>query len=136
DAGGLALLSVHLTPRPQSFVERMLEPYAAALFFSSANMGRDPAAMFNGQCILARRQAYEFIGGHAAVGRFLAADVKLAMLAKRHRMGFAVARAGNLGHVRNYAGWTGLWRGIERHVLRLVQVNPRTGLTILLMALI
>lgn len=135
EAGGLALLSVHLTPRPQTFVEHLTEPYAAALFFSSASTGRDPAAMFRGQCILARRQAYEFIGGHAAVGRFLAEDMKLALLAKRHRMSFAVARAANLGHVRNYAGWEGLWRGIERHVFRLVQVNPWTGLTILLTAL-
>jgi len=135
DAGGLAFLSVHLTPRPQTFAERMLEPYAAALFFSGASPRGDPAAMFKGQCILVRREAYEFVGGHAAVARFLAEDVKLALMAKRHRMDFAVARTANLGHVRNYAGWTGLWCGIERHAFRFVQVNPGTGLTILLTAL-
>jgi glycosyltransferase involved in cell wall biosynthesis len=135
DAGGLAFLSVHLTPQSRTFAERMLEPYAAALFFSGASPRGDPAAMFNGQCILARRQAYEFIGGHAAVGKFLAEDVKLALLARRHRMGFAVVRAADLGQVRNYAGWKGIWHGMGRHAFRFVQVNPWTGLTILLTAL-
>jgi chlorobactene glucosyltransferase len=67
EASGLALLSVHLTPRPRSIADHMIGPYAAALFFSGASPQRDPAAMFNGQCILARRDAYEFLGGHTAV---------------------------------------------------------------------
>jgi hypothetical protein len=129
------LLSVHLTPRPESLAGQMLEPYAAALFFSGASLRRDPASMFNGQCILVRREAYEFIGGHAAVWRYLAEDVKLALLAQRHRMGFAVARAGDLGRVRSYAGWKGAWKGIERNAFRFVQVHPGTSLTILLTAL-
>src|SRR5579859_2263938 len=36
DDSGLALLSVHLDPRPESVAEHLLEPYAAALFFSGA----------------------------------------------------------------------------------------------------
>ena len=132
---GLALLSVHLTPRPESLAEHLLDPYSAALFFSGASLRQDPAAMFNGQCILVRREAYEFIGGHAAVWRYLAEDVKLALLAQRHRMGFGVARAGSLGKVRSYAGWAGAWKGIERNAFRFVQVNPWTSLTILLTAL-
>jgi chlorobactene glucosyltransferase len=132
---GLALLSVHLTPRPESLAEQMLEPYAAALFFSGASLRQDPAALFNGQCMLVRREAYEFIGGHAAVWRYLAEDVKLALLAQRHRMGFAVARAGDLGRVRSYAGWKTAWKGIERSAFRFVQVHPWTSLTILLTAL-
>jgi chlorobactene glucosyltransferase len=135
DDAGLALLSVHLTPRPETLAEHLLEPYAAALFFSGASLQQDPAAIFNGQCILARRVAYEFIGGHAAVWKYLAEDVKLALLAQRHRMGFAVARAADLGHVRSYAGWKGAWSGIERNAFRFVQVNPWTSLTILLTAL-
>ena len=135
DEAGLAFLSVHLTPRPESLAEHLLEPYAAALFFSGASLRQDPAAMFNGQCILARRVAYEFVGGHAAVWRYLAEDVKLALLAQRHRMGFAVARAADLGHVRSYAGWKGAWSGIERNAFRFVQVSPWTSLTILLTAL-
>jgi chlorobactene glucosyltransferase len=135
DDSGLALLSVHLTPRPESLTEHLLEPYTAALFFSGASLQQDPAAIFNGQCVLARREAYEFIGGHAAVWKYLAEDVKLALLAQRHRMGFGVARSAGLGHVRSYAGWKGAWKGIERNAFRFVQVKPSTSLTILLTAL-
>jgi glycosyltransferase involved in cell wall biosynthesis len=134
DNSGLAFLSVHLTPRPDSLAEHMLEPYATALFFSGASLRQDPAAMFSGRCILARREAYEFIGGHAAVWKYLAADVQLARLAQRHRMDFAVARAGDLGHVRSDAGWKRAWSGIERSAFRVVQGNPWTSLTILLTA--
>ena len=31
-------LSVHLTPRPQSLVEHLLEPYTEALLFSSSRV--------------------------------------------------------------------------------------------------
>jgi glycosyltransferase involved in cell wall biosynthesis len=135
DASGVALLSAHLTPRPESLAEALIEPYIAAVFFSGASLQRDPAAMFNGQCILARREAYEFIGGHAAVWKYLAEDVKLALLARRHRLSFAVARAADLGHVRSYTGWKGAMSGIERNAFRFVQVHPWTSLMILLTAL-
>lgn len=132
DDSGVALLSVHLTPRAESLAEHLLEPYTAALFFSGASLQRDPAAMFSGQCILARREAYEFIGGHAAVWKYLAEDVKLALLAQRHRLTFAVARAADLGSVRSYAGWKGAWTAIERNAFRFVQVHPWTSVAILL----
>jgi hypothetical protein len=128
---GVALLSVHLTALAESLAEHLLDPYTTALSFGGASPRRDPAAMFNGQCILARRDAYEFIGGHAAVWKFLAEDVMLALLAERHRMGFLAARAGRLGHARSYAGWKGAWNRIERTAFRLVHVNPWTSLTIL-----
>lgn len=134
EASEVALLSVHLTPRFKNLAEHMIGPYAAALFFSGASLQQDPAAMFNGQCILARRDAYEFLGGHAAVWKYVAEDVKLAQLAQRHRMGLTAVRAGTLGRVRNYTGWTGAWRSLERNTFRLVQVNPWSNLTILITA--
>jgi chlorobactene glucosyltransferase len=135
DDSSLALVSVLLAPQPESVTERLVEPYISALFFSGAGLARDPAALFSGQCILARREAYEFIGGHSAVSKYLAEDVKLALLAARHRLGFAVARAGDLGRARKYTSWKGAWGAIERNAFRLVQVNPRTSLIILLTAL-
>ena len=128
-------LSVQLTPRPMSLVEHLLEPYTAALFSSSARLRRDPAFLFNGQCILVLREAYEFIGSHAAVLKYVAEDFHLAKLAQRHRMGIAVARAGSLGNVRNYTGWAAAWRGIERKALRFVHMPPWISVTILLTAL-
>ena len=135
EAGGMAFLSVQLEPQPECFAENFLEPYATALLFSGASLRQDPAAMFSGQCILALRQAYEFVGGHAAVWRYLAEDVKLALLAQRHRMGFAVVRSGTLGRVRSYDGWKSAWRGIERKAFRFLHMNAWIGLTVLLTAL-
>lgn len=128
-------LSVHLTPRPERLPERMLEPYAQALMFSGTGLLKDPASLFEGQCILALREAYEFIGGHAAVRNHVAEDLHLAMLAQRHKMGIAVTRSSGLGHARTFAGWKGAWRWIERKGFRLVHLNPWVTLTILFTAL-
>ena len=123
------------TARPGSLIEHLIEPYTAALFSSSTGLRRDPAFLFNGQCILVLREAYEFVGGHAAVLKHLTEDLHLAKLAERHRMGIAVARAESLGSVRNYTGWNAAWRGIERKAFRLVHMPPGISLTILLTAL-
>ena len=134
EGSGMSLLSVHLTPHPRHIADHLIGPYASALFFTAASP-RDPAAMFHGQCILARRDAYAFLGGHAAVWKYLAEDVKLAQLAQRHRMTYGATRAGALGRVRNYAGWKGAWKGLERNTFRLAEVNPWSNLTILITAL-
>ena len=128
-------LSVHVTPRPDSLSEQMLEPYAQALLYSGTRPLRDPASVFEGQCILVLREAYEFIGGHAAVRNHVAEDLHLAMLAQRHKMGIAVARAAGLGYARTFAGWKGGWRWIERRGFRLVHLAPWVTLTILFTAL-
>ena len=134
-AGGLDLLSIHLTPAPQSLAEHLLAPYLSALFFSAANPRRNPVAVFSGRCLLVRREAYEFVGGHAPILKHLSEDVKLAALAQRHRLKISVARAGKLGHVRLYTGWRGIWRGVVRDALRVAQLNPGFGVVILLTAL-
>ena len=96
-------VSVRLTPQSKSLTERLIEPYTEALLFSSSRLQRDPAFLFEGQCVLVLREAYEFIGGHTAIWKYLAEDLHLAMLARRHKMGIAVVRAGGLGHARNYS---------------------------------
>jgi hypothetical protein len=133
EAGGLDLLSIHLTPAPRGLAEHLLVPYLSALFFSGVNR-RDPEALFSGRCVLVRRESYEFIGGHAAVLQYSSEDVKLAALALRHRLKLSVARAGKLGHVRLYAGWRGIWDGIERDALRVAQLSSGTGVAILMTA--
>jgi glycosyl transferase family 2 len=127
-------LSVHLTPQPQSLTEHLLEPYTEALLFSSSRLQRDPAFLFEGQCILVLREAYEFIGGHASIWKFLADDLHLAMLAQIHKMGVGVTRAGGLGQVRTYTGCSGAWRWIERKAFRFIHMEPRITVTILITA--
>jgi glycosyltransferase involved in cell wall biosynthesis len=130
----LFFLSVHLTPRAESFTENLLQPYTEALLFSSSTCQREPAYMFDGKCILALREAYEFIGGHTAIAKFLAEDFHLGMLARRHRMEIAVVRSAGLGHARTYAGWKGAWRWVERKTFRFIHMEPRITVKILLTA--
>jgi hypothetical protein len=127
ETSGLSFLSLYLRPEFASFSENVLVPCAVALYFAGVAPRGDIRQSFNGQCILVRRDAYEFIGGHSAVISSVFDDVKLAQLAKRHRLTLAIART-NLGHVRFHPG--GLWRGFERNALRFLMVSPWNGLTI------
>ena len=128
-------LSVRLTPRRQSVAEHLLEPYTEALLFSSSRMQREPAFLFEGQCILVLREAYEFIGGHTPIAKFLADGFHLAMLARRHKMGIAVVRAAGLGNARANTGSKGAWRSIERKTFRFIHMEPRITAKIMLTAL-
>lgn len=100
ESGKIDFLSVYLRPEYQTLSESALSPYGVALYFCGINPRADPAAAFNGQCVLVNRAAYEFIGGHKAVLGSVCEDVKLAELATRHRMKLAVMRAPRLGQVR------------------------------------
>jgi glycosyltransferase involved in cell wall biosynthesis len=93
-------LSIYLRPEFETWAERMISPLAVMLYSFGVNAVEAPADAFSGQCILARRQAYEFVGGHGTIVKELNEDLKLAALALRHRMRIAVVRADNLGHVR------------------------------------
>jgi glycosyltransferase involved in cell wall biosynthesis len=126
-AGPLDFLSIYLRPEYRGVSGHILGPTAVALYFCGANPRRDPAALFNGQCLLVRRQAYEFIGGHAAVLTNLFEDLKLVALAQRHRLKFAVARTG-LGHVRINP------RDFERNAHRFTEVSPWIGALLLIAA--
>jgi glycosyltransferase involved in cell wall biosynthesis len=128
EASGLSFLSIYLKPGFHSFAEQALVPCAVALYFCGANPAANPGAFFNGQCILARREAYEFIGGHKTIATSVVEDVKLAALAARHRMKYAIART-TMGHIRFHSD--GLWRGFQRSAYRFVMVSPWFGLTIL-----
>jgi glycosyltransferase involved in cell wall biosynthesis len=130
EASGLALLSIYLHPECKSFSESVLVPMATALYFAGVSPSSDPTGLFNGQCILARREAYDFIGGHTAVATNLIEDVKLAALARRHRLKFATARADHLGHIQFHHD--GLWDGFERNAFRFMMVSPWIGATILI----
>ncbi len=94
------LLSVYLKPEYITPAESILSPFAIALYFCGINPRTDAASAFNGQCLLVRRDPYEFIGGHKPLLNALCDDLKMAQLAQRHRLKIAVARAPQLGRVR------------------------------------
>ena len=100
DARQIDFLSVYLKPEFKTLFDSAISPYGVALYFCGVNPRADPASAFNGQCVLVKRDAYEFVGGHRAVLRYVCEDVKMAALAQRHRMKFRAARAPGLGSVR------------------------------------
>jgi chlorobactene glucosyltransferase len=134
EANQLSFLSIYLQPEFGSFSESVLVPSAVAMYFAGFLPRGSAGEIVNGQCILMRRDAYEFIGGHSVVITSMIEDVKLAALAHRHRLKFAIARAGRLGHVRFHPG--ALWRGFERNAYRFVMVSPWIGITILAAAFV
>ncbi len=114
EASGVAFLSFYPRLECEGMAEAILSPYAQALFFCGISPSQDATSVFNGQCILVRRDAYEFLGSHAAVMNTLVEDVKLAGLARRHRLKFGSARATRLAHVRLREPGASFHRGAYR----------------------
>jgi glycosyltransferase involved in cell wall biosynthesis len=136
EANGLSLLSVHLDPEYRGIAEHTLAPYARALAFCGFGLAGSPQALFTGQCLLARLESYNFLGGHNAVVAYLTEDVRLAKLAERHRLKLATARATGLGHARMYQGYAGVRDGIRRQAFRFMLVNPMIGIVIICSAVL
>lgn len=132
ESSALDFLSVQPTVHPKGFAEHLLAPYAAALFFCAVNPKARASVAFNGQCVLARREAYLFIGGHGVLRKHLADDFHWALLAERHRMRFALARAGDLGHGRFHAD--GIREGLTRNASRLLEDGLMPGAVLMLAA--
>ncbi len=131
ESTGVALLSIYLDAECKTLAERVLAPYLIALFFCGANPRGDLRTVFNGQCLLVRRDGYEFLGGHGSVLNEAPEDVRLAGLAQRHRLKVGIARAGGLGRVR----WRGMAQAVERGARRFMIVSPWMGPRILVAAL-
>ena len=124
ESGKIDFLSVYLSPEYRTFAESALSPYGVALYFCGIDPRADPASAFNGQCVLVNRAAYEFIGGHRSVLGYLCEDVKVAELAMRHRMKFAVMRAPRLGRVQIRPA------DFVRNARRFVEVSSWRGVCI------
>jgi glycosyltransferase involved in cell wall biosynthesis len=135
---GAALLSYSPKQIVTGFWEKAVMPVIFAELASQYRPSdvsdpNSPAAAANGQYILVSREAYDAIGGHAAVGKSLLEDVELARAIKRSgrkiffRYGgdavrtrmyrtFAKLREGwtkNLAILFPSAAWLAFWRAVE-----------------------
>jgi hypothetical protein len=81
----------------------------------------------NGQCVLVRREAYEFFHGHHSVKGSVLDGWALGCKIKRHRMPYRMLRAEHLAHAER----GGLRLAIEKDVLRGMRVEPRRILSVL-----
>lgn len=128
----LGLLTVFIRQERHSWAERLLLPYAFALYFCgvsarAVNSPDSAEALANGQCLLFRRAAYESFGGHAAVAGSVIEDVALARVAKERGLRLRVGRAEHLGSVRMYDSLGAIWRGFQKNSFRFLKANPASG---------
>jgi glycosyltransferase involved in cell wall biosynthesis len=108
-----------------TFWERALIPFvycrlAARFSFARVNDPRHPDAAANGQFLLVLRDAYESVGGHAAVANEIIEDVALAKLVKRH--GYRIYFTAPIGIVRTrmYQSFSAMWQGWTKNLYPLM----------------
>jgi GT2 family glycosyltransferase len=88
-----------------------------------ADPGR-PAAFLSGQCLLVRRDAYNAVGGFAAVAGSLVEDVALARRLKAAGWGLEVRLAPDLAAVRMYGRFGDLWEGLVKNLAEVWGAAP------------
>jgi cellulose synthase/poly-beta-1,6-N-acetylglucosamine synthase-like glycosyltransferase len=83
-----------------------------------------PAAFLSGQCLVVRRDAYEAVGGLAAVAGSLVEDVALARRLKAAGWGLEVRLAPDLAAVRMYGRFGDLWEGLAKNLAEVWGADP------------
>lgn len=131
---GAGLVSLLPQQRCETIWERLLLPYAYALYFAGAFRAnrRFGPSVANGQYLLARRDDYSRLGGHAAVRGSIVEDVELAQRARQKGTRVALLRAQREVSVRMYAGLPQIWEGFGKNSFRFLRASPVSGvLTVL-----
>jgi len=117
----------------RSFWEHAVQPVIGSLVLigNPAEKVNDPAfpeaAMANGQFILVRREAYDAVGGHAALKAEVLDDVAFARLMKARQRRLHLLHGLSLMSVRMYAGLREIWEGWTKNFF--VSLHRSVGLT-------
>jgi len=88
--------------------------------YGDVNDPESPAAAANGMFLMIRRDAYERIGGHAAVSGEVLEDVALARRAKAAGLGMHFAPGEKLARVHMYGSFGAMWEGWTKNLCPLV----------------
>jgi chlorobactene glucosyltransferase len=83
----------------------------------------------SGQFMLVSRDAYEAVGGHAAVHDAICEDVGLALLIKRAGGHVMLQDGRALLSARMYTGWASLWSGISKNLVEMLGGPAATLIT-------
>jgi chlorobactene glucosyltransferase len=118
----LDLLSLAPRQELQSFAERLILPCGLVLLAflqdlkrAQAPSGRDVTA--TGQFMLVRRDAYEAVGGHAAVCTAICEDLEFARRLKLSGRSVLLMGGQELVSTRMYTGWRTLWPGLAKNLV-------------------
>jgi chlorobactene glucosyltransferase len=118
----LDLLSLMPRQELRSFAERLILPcglivlsFLQDLRQSQSRFGNDVAA--TGQFMLVRRDAYEAVGGHAAVCSVICEDLEFARRLKQSGRAVLLMGGDDLLSTRMYTGWRTLWPGLAKNLV-------------------
>src|SRR5271165_364115 len=125
---GAAMLSYSPKQEVHGLAERALMPVIfaeLAVTFRPREVSdpNSPVAAANGQYLLIRRDAYDAVGGHAAVAQAILEDVELARLVKHagYKLQF---RTSDVVSTRMYRSFAQMWEGWTKN-LALLFPKPR-----------
>jgi chlorobactene glucosyltransferase len=119
ERAALATLGPHVEVR--SFWERVILPFYVQLvmaYFRTPRVNSDTsrAAMANGQYLLVRRDAYESVGGHAAIRGYVLEDVAFARRLRAAGKRLRFAWAPELLETRMYRDRHEMFEGLKKNV--------------------
>jgi chlorobactene glucosyltransferase len=136
----LDLLSLAPRQELQSFAERLMLPCGLILLSFlqdlrqvQARSGHDVTA--TGQFMLVRRDAYEAVGGHAAVCNAICEDLEFARRLKQSGRSVLLMGGERLLSTRMYTGWRTLWPGLAKNLVDTLG-GPAMTLAVALSAVI
>jgi glycosyltransferase involved in cell wall biosynthesis len=126
---GAALVSFSPEQITRAWYERVLIPFvytrlARNFSYDAVNNPSSPVAAANGQFLMIRRDAYDAIGGHAAVAGDVLEDVALARRTKA--AGFRLWFGSGQGMVRTrmYRSFGAMWEGWKKNLYLLIGGTP------------
>ena len=132
EENGAAMLSYSPKQEVHSFAERALMPVifaelAATYGPREVSDPYSPMAAANGQYLLIRRDAYDTVGGHAAVAEAILEDVELAKRVKQagYRLQF---RSSDAVSTRMYRSFAQMWEGWTKNLALLFPYPLRLAL--------
>jgi glycosyltransferase involved in cell wall biosynthesis len=120
-----ALISFSPEQELQTWHEKVLIPFiylrlAQRFSFDEVNDPSSKAAAANGQFLMITREAYDAVGGHAAIHNSVLEDVALARRVKA--AGFRIWFASGFGivRVRMYRSFSAMWEGWKKNLFQLM----------------
>ncbi len=128
EAAGATMISYSPAQEMHTWWERALIPFifcrlSQLYSYADVNDKASRAAAANGQYLLIGRDAYESIGGHAAVCGEVLEDVALARRAKAAGVTLHFAPGEQIACVRMYASFSAMWEGWTKNLFPLVTVS-------------
>ncbi|HXJ06604.1 MAG TPA: glycosyltransferase [Candidatus Acidoferrum sp.] len=118
----------------QTWYEKALIPFiyirlSKHFSFDAVNNPASSAAAANGQFLMIQRDAYNSIGGHAAIAAHVLEDLALARRAKAAGFRLWFGSGKGIVRVRMYRSLRAMWQGWRKNLYLLVGGNPRSLLS-------